>query len=361
MRVIAALAAALVLGAESGIARADQDPPEPTSRPVFEELNRETQSLFRQIAPSIARVQMPQEFTLIIPTDDLLSKYRLEPEVRRRLMEMQRNGGETLVHAEIVPTTNPSAIPDTGHIIVMQLSHFAPNNIGIVMDDQQHLLVPHYVSKEAFAEPVPLVLANGRFGTASFVASDRQSDVTILQLQDVKGAPVKLADHRPDPGALLLLLSLNPASNRLVVWEGWEPDLTAVIDIEGTVAGFTKGGRFFSATPYAGIAQELVQNGRVRRPFLGVSVNMVMQDDPQRQSDPSLGTAPALRILQVVPGSAADKAGLRANDLILKLAGQSVGDTSTFAAMIANHRGKTEMTLFRDGQRLTVTIDLEVQ
>jgi S1-C subfamily serine protease len=63
--------------------------------------------------------------------------------------------------------------------------------------------------------------------------------------------------------------------------------------------------------------------------------------------------------VQVIAGSAAEQAGLRQDDLILSLAGESVGDPQSFAAAIANRRGKTEITILRQGQKHVVNVDLQ--
>jgi len=109
------------------------------------------------------------------------------------------------------------------------------------------------------------------------------------------------------------------------------------------------------------LVNQLIKNGVVQRPRLGVYIESVPADDPERQSNSDLGATPALRISAVLEGSAAERAGLQAGDLILKLAGQSVGDAPEFAAAIADHRGQTQMEILRKGQRHIVSVDLQVQ
>jgi S1-C subfamily serine protease len=192
------------------------------------------------------------------------------------------------------------------------------------------------------------------------VGSDRLTDVTVLKLA-IPARQASIAAARPNPGSLLLILSLNPALNRLALWEGWEPDFAALITIDGQLAGFTKAGHFICASTYQPVVRELIDHGHVRRPFLGISIQTVMAEDPQRLADAALGNTAALRIHEVIPHSAADEAGLHAGDLILELAGQSVPDARTFAAAIANRRGLTAMVILRNSQRLTVNVNLQVQ
>jgi S1-C subfamily serine protease len=349
----------------------------PATRPLLEGLNRETQTLFKEVAGSIVRVELPLGDRLTGGLDDPLAKWagQLDPQTRQKLEDLHRHAPDNTYHSvEIRATTNPSGAPGGGDVggaaasggaagshIILSLSRFTPNAIGLVFDDQQHLLIPRFVEKDAFDGPVPLALGDGRLATATFVGSDRLADLTVLKLQDVKARPATLAPGKPDPGTLLLVMSLNPAANRLAVWEGWEPDFAAVINIDGGIAGFTKGGRFCSAVAAKPVVAELIDHGWVRRAFLGVAIQSVLPNDPQRQLNPALGTTPALRVNDVIGGSAAQRGGLEPGDLILTLAGESVGDAPSFAAAIANRRGKTDMTLLRGTRCVTVSVDLQVQ
>jgi S1-C subfamily serine protease len=340
----------------------------PTTRPLLDQLNRETQSLFKEVAPSIVRVQLPLPTNLILPPDDPLSKWagRLDQESLRRLAELQRDSsGTSFATAEIRPAAVPASSQATppeqsSHILVLRLDRLTPNGIGVVLDDQNHLLIPRFVDKAACQFPIPVSIGDGRWAAATFVASDAQADLTLLQLNThIKTKPATISGDNPEPGALLLVMSLNPAANRLAVWEGWEPDVSTLVNIDGSIAGFTKSGHFLSAAACSPVVQELMAHGFVRRAFLGVVVDPVGSDDPARQQNPSLGATPALKIEQVIPGSAAERAGLQQDDLILSLAGESVGDPQGFAAAIANRRGDTEILILRNGQRHIVKVMLQ--
>jgi S1-C subfamily serine protease len=245
-------------------------------------------------------------------------------------------------------------------VIVLRLDRFSPNSIGIVLDDQNHLLIPRYVDAAACAFPIPVAIGDGRYATATFIASDRQTDLTLLKLHGVEAKAAVISSDKIGSGALLLVMSLNPAANRLTVWEGWEPDVAALVNIDGSIAGFTKGGRFLSAGACSPVVAELMDRGYVRRAILGVFVNRVAPDDPDRRRYPALGATPALRIQQVIPGSAAERAGLQPDDLLISLGDQSVGDGPAFAAAIANRRGRTDIDILRNGQLHHAMVDLQV-
>ena len=113
----------------SGGFRAGDNPP-PTSRPFLDELNRETQVLFNQASPSVVRLQLP--IASFAMDDELLNKWsdRLDPEVRRRLEELENRGpAEGLVREDIVPTTlpsNPGGDTTAPSVIEMQLRCLRP-------------------------------------------------------------------------------------------------------------------------------------------------------------------------------------------------------------------------------------------
>src|SRR5208282_2824755 len=80
----------LILLSFPAICRAGSDLP--TSRPILDELNRETQALFKQTAPSVVRVRLPMAAEAA--GENPLDKWsaRLDPDVRRRLEEMEQRG-----------------------------------------------------------------------------------------------------------------------------------------------------------------------------------------------------------------------------------------------------------------------------
>ena len=70
------------------------------------------------------------------------------------------------------------------------------------------------------------------------------------------------------------------------------------------------------------------------------------------------GGASSVQIAQIVSGSAAEKAGLKAGDLILKVDDTEITSNSTLASVIAGYNaGDTAtLTIQRDGKEQTVTV-----
>jgi len=63
-------------------------------------------------------------------------------------------------------------------------------------------------------------------------------------------------------------------------------------------------------------------------------------------------------VVEVIEGSAADRAGLRAGDVITAVGNANVDDPDDLVRAIANEEGKTSLTIVRRGARRTIEADL---
>lgn len=394
---------------------AQQQPPAASPRPLLDQLNRESQALYGEVQGSLVRVQLPTPRWMNDATAEgsPLSKYgNLDPEFRRHLEAQPQpvrpfgpgaappddRGGET-------PTTRPSPSPEgeprlnaRGRVIVipplifadpqrdallggrlqMELSAdqaagtFAPNSVALRLDDAGHVLVPLYLEPETCAaHPVRCAAPQGRTVEAKFVGSDRQTNLTVLRITPPADAPAtrptltvhfreaEQVNDRPAGGSLLLYVSPADGSGRLGVWNGAAQEFGLVYQTDGAFAGIVRYGQFLSGRACRLIADQLIEHGSVRRATLGVVVSELRLDDPLRRQLPVLGTHTAMRVERVVPGSAAEKAGLLRGDLLLTLAGEAVSDIPSLAASIAARSGRTELQILRDGQVREVVVDLE--
>jgi S1-C subfamily serine protease len=120
------------------------------------------------------------------------------------------------------------------------------------------------------------------------------------------------------------------------------------------------------------VINDLLTLGRVRRPALGVRTIPI---DPELADQMGLAADYGLLIVQVVPGGAADNAGLRGGsqraflgntpimvggDLIVAIDGKKVEDQQELAQMMNNHRaGDTvRITIYRGKKKLEVNVVL---
>jgi len=352
--------------------------------PLLQQLSKETEALYGQTRAGLVRVYLPPpKWALNLMGQDFTMKrwdLTLDESMSQKLRDdVEKSAGQKYIGATIKPSTQPSTQPAAARSFrlvprgdgtfdlvtengedraVMDVS---PRSIGVVVDSAGHVLLPYYIEREAVGDqPLTVACGDGTVCGAQFVGSDRQTSLTILKLEHApKSEPMPLTGRRPADGALAMFLNISGETGRLVVWTGSQQDSGIVISVEGGVAGFLRQGQFLDAARCRPVVDQLIASGSISRPVLGVFLREVLPADPVRRETPALGTRPAVMVMTVLPGSAAERAGLRAGDLILSLAGNEVGDPPSFAAAMTSLRGPTAVQILRDSQPVELSVDLQ--
>jgi serine protease Do len=106
------------------------------------------------------------------------------------------------------------------------------------------------------------------------------------------------------------------------------------------------------------ILPQLRERGRVVRGYLGVSIESLDRDKAEAFG---LDSTDGALVREVVPGHAAEKAGVRHGDVIVSVDGRPVEDTRDLIDTISALPPDTEVELglIRNGKRLTLTVTLE--
>src|SRR5262249_47614057 len=94
----------------------------------------------------------------------------------------------------------------------------------------------------------------------------------------------------------------------------------------------------------------------VRRGRLGVRVDNLSDDMAQALGVPSGGKG-AL-VTEVIVDRPAQKAGIRAGDVITRVQGDKVEDPDDLTRALREHDGKVSIELLRKGERRTVDVDI---
>ncbi|WP_431918801.1 S1C family serine protease [Nonomuraea jabiensis] len=126
-----------------------------------------------------------------------------------------------------------------------------------------------------------------------------------------------------------------------------------VVGINTAVAGVGVGLAVPMNATTRSIIAALIRDGRVRRAFLGLVTSPAPLPDPLRQRTGQTG---ALRVVEVVPGSPAHRAGLRSGDLVLSAGRSPVGDAQSLQRlMFADAIGQPlPITVYRNGALVDV-------
>lgn len=126
-----------------------------------------------------------------------------------------------------------------------------------------------------------------------------------------------------------------------------------VVGINTAVAGVGVGLAVPVNATTRSIIAALIRDGRVRRAFLGLVTTPAPLPEPLRRRT---GQDRALRVVEVVPGSPAQRAGLRAGDLMLSAGRTPVSDAQSLQRlMFADAIGRPlPITVHRNGALVDV-------
>ena len=132
-----------------------------------------------------------------------------------------------------------------------------------------------------------------------------------------------------------------------------------VIGVNTLVASNATGlGFAISSNTVRQVADELIRNGKIVRGFIGIQYTLLSPRQAAQLGLPA-GTA-GIIVSQVVPGSPAQQAGLRPNDIVTKVNDQLIDVTHPLQTLLVRFRpgDKVKLTLFRDGREQSVDVTL---
>jgi putative serine protease PepD len=141
----------------------------------------------------------------------------------------------------------------------------------------------------------------------------------------------------------------------------------ALVDAAGAVVGVNSA---IAASPEVGaegvafaipidvavaVAEELINSGRATHPWLGVTGGNITPEAAQE-----FGAEQGAFIREVVNGGPADKAGLRANDIVVEFNGQPIESMDDLVVAIREHKvgEAVRLGIVRDGKRDEISATL---
>jgi S1-C subfamily serine protease len=279
---------------------------------------------------------------------------------------------------------------------------------GFIIDKAGHILTNYHVIAEA--RQIEITLHNRKKYRATIVGADRSHDLAVVQIKAPDLTPMVLGESGNlqvgqkvyaigNPFGLSGTLTRGIVSSIRQVQEPDGMKIEDAIQTDASINPGNSGGPLLNmhgevigintmiasnvgqsagigfAIPIntaKAVINDLLTSGRVRRPALGVTTIPI---DPELADQMGLASDYGLLILQVVPGGAADSAGLRGGserallgntpimvggDLIVAIDGQKVEDQQELAQVMNNHRaGDTvRITIYRGKKKLDVSVTL---
>ncbi|MAV90837.1 MAG: serine protease MucD [Bdellovibrionaceae bacterium] len=148
--------------------------------------------------------------------------------------------------------------------------------------------------------------------------------------------------------------SINPGNSGgpLVNTQGLVVGVNTAIDARAQGIGFA-----IPIDQVKDLIPQLEKNGEIRRGFLGVGLQEL---DPQWAEQLGLKDGSGALITQVMDGSAADKAGVKAYDVITKFNNEEVEDPGDLSRAVAKTKigQQVNMELIRDGKKKTLKVKI---
>ena len=263
---------------------------------------------------------------------------------------------------------------------------------GFVISQDGYVLTNHHVIKGA--DEIKIVMSNGQeYENVELIGSDDKADVAVLKINDAKNLPmVELGDSDEleigewviaigNPFGLTETLTVGVVSamGRKLGGAGSYQDFIQtdaainpgnsggpLLNLEGKVVGINSaiitGDRGYMGIGLAvpinmakAIQEQLVKTGEVHRGYLGI----VPQDvDPDMAKFFKLDDNSGAVITSVEEDSPADKAGLKKDDVIIKIGKKKVEDAQDVFNIIGFTPPETEVEIvvIREGKEKTIDV-----
>lgn len=303
--------------------------------------------------------------------------------------------------------TAVDAVQKVGPAVVTVLNRGAQgmgSGSGVIVSDEGFLLTNNHVVEGA--GELAVVFADNTRREAELIGTDPLNDIAVLKVEGELPAVAVIGDAAAlQPGETVLAIGSPLGNFRNTVTAGVVSALNrsvgpmeGLIQTDAAINSGNSGGPLInlrgevvgintlvvrndldfgsSAAPVEGlgfavpstifrnVAEQLIANGEVRYPFLGVSylaidgdiaaeLGLPVQNGALIRPNASTGAA-------VTPGSAADRAGIRDGDIIVAVDGTRLDYNTSLRQLLLRHKpGDTvTITVLRDGQEQDMQVTL---
>lgn len=263
---------------------------------------------------------------------------------------------------------------------------------GVIVSADGLILTNSHVVKDA--DEIKVNLSDKRSYDAKVIGADPESDIAVIKI-DAKDLPTaQLGDSSKLKVGEIVLAIGNPFGLNRTVTSGiisatgrtnvgiidYEDFLQTdaainpgnsggpLVNIHGEVIGINTAiasrsggyqgiGFAIPSNSAKLIMDDLIKDGKVRRGLLGVNIQD-LNDSLAKSFGRS--TAEGALVSQVIEGSPAEKAGIKAGDIIVKFNGEAVQGAAQLKNMVGKEKpgGSAKLTVFRDKKSFDVTVNI---
>jgi serine protease Do len=261
---------------------------------------------------------------------------------------------------------------------------------GVIVSREGHILTNNHVL--ANMEKIEVQLTDGRVEPAQLIGSDEMTDIAVLKINAKNIEPLPFGDSDQVRVGQLVFAIGNPFGLQETVTQGivsakgrravadsgvefLQTDAAVnqgnsggpLLNLRGEIVGINSA--IYSnndAGAWLGISfaipgntarrtlESLLKSGRVVRGYLGVQMTNLNRETARSLGVPDTAGA---AVVDVVVGSPADKAGLKAGDVIRTFNGHPISDILALRSRVAELEidAKVELGVLREGKTLTLS------
>lgn len=268
---------------------------------------------------------------------------------------------------------------------------------GVIISSDGYIATNHHVIKDA--NEIEVILSDKRTYRAEIVGYDDRTDLAVLKIEASNLPTLDYADSDDlEIGDWVLAIGnpfefltstvtagiISAKGRNINILHGQsnieaflQTDAAvnpgnsggALVDAEGRLVGINtaiaSSTGVFSGYSFAipvnlmkKIVQDIIEYGSYKRAIMGVAImeiNHIVADEL------NLDVTKGVLVNQVIPGGAADQAGLEVNDVILSVNGRTIHSVPQLQEMIGGHRAGdvVEVETIRSGKKSSVQMRLQ--
>lgn len=267
---------------------------------------------------------------------------------------------------------------------------------GVIISADGYIITNNHVIEDA--ENIEVKLNDNRIFNAELVGRDPSTDIALLKIKADNLTYLKYGDSDKLKVGEWVLAVGNPFNLTSTVTAGIvsakgrslglinseysiesfiQTDAAlnpgnsggALVDTKGQLVGITSA-IYSPSGAYAGnsfaipvsivkkVIDDIRQYGEVQRAIIGVRMQDVSAEDADKENLTELKGA---KIIEVIDGSSAEDANLKENDIIIKIDGVTINNSSELREQVGKHRpgDKATITYVRNGKENTVSVTMK--